>query len=138
LPSWKKVIISGSAAALNSLLVTDGLQVTGSLQVSSSIFQYSNNAAIVSGSTANIASFAVSSYTAGFFDFVVTSGANARAGTVLTVWNGTNVEFTETSTNDIGSTSNLILSASLSGANILLQGTSLSGSWNVKTLTRMI
>ena len=44
----------------------------------------------------------------------------------------------ETSTNDIGTTTNLALSASLSGANVLLQGTSLSGSWNVKTLTRML
>ena len=112
--------------------------VTGSLQISSSIFQYSNNAAITSGSTANIASFPTSSYMAGFFDFVASSGLNARAGTVFTVWNGASLEFTETSTNDIGTTTNLILSASLSGANVLLQGTSLSGSWNVKTLTRMI
>jgi hypothetical protein len=57
---------------------------------------------------------------------------------VFTVWNANNVEFTETSTNDIGSTSNLILSASLSAGAIRLQGTSLSGSWSVKTLTRMI
>jgi hypothetical protein len=112
--------------------------ITGSLQVSSSIFQYSNNTSITSGSTANIASFATSSYMAGFFDFVASSGTNARAGTVFTVWNGANLQFTETSTNDIGSTTNLVLSASLSGANVLLQGTSLSGSWSVKTLTRMI
>jgi hypothetical protein len=112
--------------------------ITGSLQVSQSLFQYSNNAAITSGSTANIASFPTSSYTAGFFDFVATSGTNARAGTVFTVWNANNVEFTETSTNDIGNTSNLILSASLSAGAIRLQGTSLSGSWSVKTLTRMI
>ena len=114
------------------------LHVQGTVMISSSIFQYSNNAAILSGSTANIASFPTSSYMAGFFDFVASSGLNARAGTVFTVWNGTSLEYVETSTNDIGSTTNLILSASLSGANVLLQGTSLSGSWSVKTLTRMI
>ena len=124
--------VSGSAR------ITNNLTVTGSLQISSSIFQYSNNAAIPSGSTANIASFTTSSYMAGFFDFVASSGTSARAGTVFTVWNGTNVEYVETSTNDIGSTTNLLLSASLSGGSIRLQGTSLSGSWNVKTLTRMI
>ena len=112
--------------------------ITGSLIVSQSIFQYSNNAAITSGSTANIASFNTSSYTAGFFDYVATSGTNARAGSVFTVWNGNNVEYTETSTNDIGNTSNLLLSASVSAGAIRLQGTSLSGSWSVKTLTRMI
>lgn len=128
----------GTTTPNAKLDVNGNTVITGSLQISSSIFQYSNNAAIISGSTANIASFPTSSYMAGFFDFVASSGLNARAGTVFTVWNGASLEFTETSTNDIGTTTNLILSASLSGANVLLQGTSLSGSWNVKTLTRMI
>jgi hypothetical protein len=114
------------------------LDVQGTLIVSSSILQYSNNASITSGSTANVASFSTGSYTAGFFDYVATSGTNARAGTVFTVWNANNVEFTETSTNDIGSTSNLILSASLSAGAIRLQATSLTGTWSVKTLARMI
>jgi len=128
----------GTTAPNAKLDVNGNTIITGSLQISSSIFQYSNNAAIISGSTANIASFPTSSYMAGFFDFVASSGLNARAGTVFTVWNGSSLEYVETSTNDIGSTTNLILSASLSGSNVRLQGTSLSGSWNVKTLTRMI
>jgi hypothetical protein len=118
--------------------VTGSLSVSGSVSILSSILQYSNNAAITSGSTANIASFSTSSFTAGFFDYVATSGTNARAGSVFTVWNGNNVEYAETSTNDIGSTNNLVLSASVSAGAIRLQGTSLSGSWSVKTLTRMI
>ena len=124
--------VSGSGRFTNSIIVT------GSLQISASIFQYSNNASITSASIGNIASFPTSSYQAGFFDYVASSGTNARAGTIFTVWNGTSIEYSETATNDIGLTNNLILSASLSGANILLQGRSLSGSWSVKTLTRMI
>jgi hypothetical protein len=118
--------------------VTGSLSVSGSVSILSSILQYSNNTAITSGSTANIASFSTSSFTAGFFDYVATSGTNARAGSVFTVWNGNSVEYAETSTNDIGSTNNLILSASVSAGAIRLQGTSLSGSWSVKTLARMI
>jgi hypothetical protein len=118
--------------------VTGSLSVSGSVSILSSILQYSNNAAITSGSTANVASFNTSSYTAAFFDYVTTSGTNARAGTVFTVWNGTNVEYAETSTNDIGNTFNLVLSASVSAGVIRLQATSLSGSWSVKTLARMI
>jgi len=112
--------------------------ITGSLAVSQSLLQYSNIASVTSGSTSNVASFNTSSYTAAFFDYVTTSGTSARAGTVFTVWNGNNVEYTETSTNDIGNTSNLVLSASLSAGAIRLQATSLSGSWSVKTLARMI
>ena len=118
--------------------VTGSLSVSGSVSILSSILQYSNNTAITSGSTANIASFSTSSFTAGFFDYVATSNGNARAGTVFTVWNGNNVEYAETSTNDIGNTTNLLLSASVSAGAIRLQGTSLSGSWSVKTLARMI
>ena len=138
MPSWKKVIISGSNAALNSLTVSNGITVTGSLAVSQSLLQYSNITAVTSGSTSNVASFNTSSFTAAFFDYVTTSGTNARAGTVFTVWNGNSVEYAETSTNDIGNTFNLVLSASVSAGAIRLQATSLSGSWSVKTLTRMI
>ena len=112
--------------------------ITGSLAVSQSLLQYSNITAVTSGSTSNVASFNTSSYTAAFFDYVTTSGTNARAGSIFTVWNGNSVEYTETSTNDIGSTSNLILSASVTAGAIRLQATSLSGSWSVKTLARMI
>ena len=128
----------GTTTPNAKLDVSGSAIISGSLQISSSILQYSNNAAITSGSTANIASFSTSSFTAGFFDYVATSGTNARAGSVFTVWNGNNVEYAETSTNDIGSTSNLILSASVAAGAIRLQGTSLSGSWSVKTLARMI
>ena len=121
-----------------SAQITGSLGITGSLQISQSIFQYSSNASITAGNTGSISSFATSSYAAGFFDYVATSGTNARAGIVFTVWNGANIEYTETSTNDIGTTSGLILSASLSGANVVLQGQSTSGTWSVKTLTRMI
>lgn len=112
--------------------------ITGSLAVSQSLLQYSNITAVTSGSTSNVASFNTSSYTAAFFDYVATSGTNARAGSVFTVWNGANVEYTETSTNDIGSTTNLLLSASVSAGAVRLQATSLSGSWSVKTLARML
>ena len=134
----KMRITSAGNVGIGTTLPSASLHVQGTVMISQSLFQYSNNAAIVSGSTANIASFPTSSYMAGFFDFVASSGLNARAGTVFTVWNGTSLEYVETSTNDIGVTTNLILSASLSGSNVRLQGTSLSGSWNVKTLTRMI
>jgi hypothetical protein len=112
--------------------------ITGSLAISQSLLQYSATTAITAGAPVNIASFPTSSYRAGFFDYVAFSSTNARAGTVMTVWNGANVEFNETSTNDIGTTSALTLSASLSGANIRLQGVSTSGTWTVETLARLI
>ena len=124
---------NGSLITLNSNVSTNG-----NLIISQSLLQYSNLTSVTSGSTSNVALISTGSYTAAFFDYVATSGTNSRAGTVFTVWNGNNIEFSETSTNDIGNTSNLILSASLISGNIGLQATSLSGSWGVKTLVRMI
>ena len=128
----------GTTSPNAKLDVNGNTIITGSLIVSQSLLQYSNITAVTSGSTSNVASFNTSSYTAAFFDYVTTSGTNARAGSVFTVWNGTSVEYTETSTNDIGSTTNLVLSASVNSGAVRLQATSLSGSWSVKTLARML
>jgi hypothetical protein len=52
MPSWKKVIISGSNAQLNSLKITSGSQTTGSINISGSIFQ-TGSINILSGSIQN-------------------------------------------------------------------------------------
>ena len=139
------LIVSASSIKLKTLLPNNQISAivgyntsSGDLYYTTSSYMPVSNSSIVSGSTSNILSFSTGSYTAGFFDFVATSTTNARAGTVFVVWNGTNLEYTEISTNDIGTTSNLTLFASLSGTNVLFQGTSTLGTWSVKTLTRMI
>lgn len=44
MPSWKKVILSGSDAALNSLDVTTNVTITGSLALSGSLIDYTGTA----------------------------------------------------------------------------------------------
>ena len=73
-----------------------------------------------------------------FFDYVVSNGTNLRAGTVTAVHDGTNVEFTETSTADLGNTTDLVLSVDLNGGNVRLLATAASNNWSVKTVTRLI
>jgi hypothetical protein len=48
------------------------------------------------------------------------------------------VEFTETSTNDLGNTSDVTLSVDISGANMRLLATVTSDDWSVKSLIRAI
>jgi hypothetical protein len=43
MPSWKKVILSGSDASLNSLDVTTDVTITGSLSLSGSLIDYTGN-----------------------------------------------------------------------------------------------
>ena len=139
-PGWDSrfIIEGGGNVGIGTTDPQEKFHVEGTIRISSSSLQNTSNPDIASGTTETIASIATSSYTAGFFDFVATSGSAARAGSVMTVWNGSSLEFAETSTQDINDTSNLKLSASLSGGNVLLQGTSITGSWSVKTLIRTL
>jgi len=88
-----------------------------------------------------VAQVAHATYTAAFFDFVVKKGINVRSGTVYACHNGDStplVEFTETSTNDLGDTSDVTLSVDISGANMRLVATVTSDDWSVKSLIRAI
>ena len=78
------------------------------------------------------------SYTAAFFDFVVKKGTNVRSGTVYACHDGTNVEFTETSTNDLGDTSDVTLSVDKTSTKLRLLATVTSDAWSVKSLIRAI
>ena len=111
--------------------------ITGSLTVLSSLYSAGGNTA-TAATTTTILTVATSSYRAGFFDYTVSSGSNARAGTVMSVWNGSSVEFTDNSTLSIGSTSDVVMSVTLSGANALLRSTTTTSAWTVKATYRLI
>lgn len=78
-------------------------------------------------------------YKAAFFDYIVASGTgNLRAGTIQSVWNDTEIRYTDVSTTDIGDTSDVVLSVAVNGSNIELRATTLSNNWIVKSLVRTI
>ena len=89
--------------------------------------------------TETVASAPISSYSGYFFDYVVSNGGNFRAGTVTAVEYDGNVEFTETSTNDIGDTSDLTLYCDgANGSDMKLRATATSDNWSVKVKMRLI
>lgn len=99
------------------------------------------NTDIDSAAAEVVAQVAHATYTAAFFDFVVKKGTNVRSGTVYACHNGDTtplVEFTETSTNDLGDTSDVTLSVDISGGNMRLLATVTSDDWSVKSLIRAI
>ena len=74
-----------------------------------------------------------------FFDFVIKKGTNVRSGTVYACHDGsTGVEFTETSTQDLGDTSDVTLSVDLGSTTMRLLATTTSDDWSVKSLIRAI
>ena len=88
--------------------------------------------------TTTIANVVHATYTAAFFDFVIKNGTNVRAGVVYACHDGTDVEYTETSTHDLGDTSDVTLAVDISGANMRLRATTTSSTWTIKSLIRAI
>jgi hypothetical protein len=55
-----------------------------------------------------------------------------RLGTVMAVWDGTNVAYTDYSTADYGDTSPTSLSVDINGSNVELLLAITSGTWTIK------
>ena len=68
-----------------------------------------------------------------FLDYVLISGANRRAGSLAVTWyNGTDVEWNDTSTYDIGSTAGIEFSPNYNGTDIDIALVIPSGTWTIK------
>jgi hypothetical protein len=75
------------------------------------------------------------------YDYVLWNASTGayRAGTVVTVWDGTNINYTETSTSDlVASTASITLSTVISGSNVNLVASVSSGTWNIKIGARVL
>lgn len=83
-----------------------------------------------------VATVNASSFPTVFFDYSVKNGTNMRAGTLIAVYNGTSMEWTETSTVDLGNTSGVTLSADVNGGNIRLKAIATTTGWTVKAMIR--
>ena len=114
-----------------------GVAVTGDINIDSALLSNQENTDVDTG-TETVANVAVATYTAAFFDFVIKKTTNVRSGTVYACHDGTNVEFTETSTQDLGDTSDVTLSVDISGGDMRLRATTTSDDWSVKSLIRAI
>jgi hypothetical protein len=83
-------------------------------------------------------SIPTASYDGAFIDYTIKSGSNARAGTIMSTWAGSSIEFTEVDTMDIGSTTAVGLTMLLSGSNAVMTGSSSTGAWTIRTIIRTI
>jgi len=118
---------------------TDQVTLSGGAIISSVLYSSATNTDVDTG-TEIVATVTTGSYDAAFFDYVVKKGANRRTGTVMAVWEpGTsNVEFTDTSTNDLGNTTDVVFTVDLVSATARLKATVVSDDWSVKTAVRAL
>jgi len=130
-------IKSSGKVGIGTASPSEKLEVDGNIKIQSALLSNQNNTDVDTGTEA-IASVVLATYTAAFFDFVIKKGTNVRSGTVYACHDGTNVEFTETSTNDLGDTSDVTLNVVISTIYLQLQATTTSDDWSVKSLIRAI
>jgi hypothetical protein len=135
--SYALQALSSSYATTASYSTTSSY-FNGSILIISQSLTTNQNVGSLSSGTQTISTNSTSSYTSAFYKYTLASGSNARAGQVMAVWNGSNIQYTDVATNDIGNTSNVALTASLSGGNVLLTTTLPSSGWTVKTLVNLL
>jgi len=88
--------------------------------------------------TTNIYSIPTSAYTGAFFDYTVNDGTNLRAGNIMSIWSGSTIQYSETSTTDIGNTSGITFNLTISSGNAILRTSGTTSGWTVKTIIRSI
>lgn len=113
------------------------LHVAGTVMISSSLYINQASSSLNSGSI-NLFTYSTGSYTSTFYNYIITSGSNSRAGQLMTVWNGSEIRYTDTSTTDIGDTSLISFTASLSSSNVIISSTFPTAGWSVKTLINLL
>ena len=136
-------LLFGAAAGnvgIGTNIPGEKLHVNGNALITAALLSNQENTDVDTG-TETVASVAIATYTAAFFDFVIKKGLNVRSGTVYACHDGDTtplVQFTETSTQDLGDTSDVTLSVDISGTVMRLQATTTSDDWSIKSLIRAI
>jgi len=98
--------------------------------------------AVISSTTAatthSLCTLSTSSYDGGFFEYTAHSASNARAGNIMSTWNGSNIVYAETTTMDIGDTSDLTTEVIISGSTARLIAYGANASYKIKTIIKAI
>jgi hypothetical protein len=98
--------------------------------------------AVVSSTNANeshsLCTLSTSSYAGAFFEYTAHSASNARAGNIMSTWNGSNIVYAETTTTDIGDTSDLTTEVIISGSTARLVAYGANAGYKIKTIIKAI
>jgi hypothetical protein len=135
--------LSGSLFSVNDIsglpvieAFSDNTVLLGSYQAPALLTTYKT--VLTASGNFTLSSLPTASYDGAFYDYTARSGSNARAGSMMAIWSGSSVNFTETTTTDFGSTTGLNLGVFVIGGNMVLTGSASTTAWTIKTIIRSI
>jgi hypothetical protein len=135
--------LSGSLFAVNNISGLPILEVFSDDRIIQGDYTAPMLTTTVKNTVSSVGAFTVyelptSSYDGAFFEYVAKSGSDARAGQIMSLWSGSQVNFTETTTTDFGNTSGLSFIVTVTGSNFALTGSVTTANWTIKTIVRSI
>lgn len=99
---------------------------------------YTTTKTSLSSGTNSIYAIPISAYTGAFVDYTVLQSGGARAGSMMMIWSGVTANFTDTVTNDIGTTTPVSMSANVVGNYAVLLCSASTTGFVLKTIIRSI
>jgi hypothetical protein len=127
---------TGSLSVLSAISASN-VYVSGAVELG---YSYTSTFEIPSSNINQntIISIPTGSYTGAFYNYIVTKGTAARAGQMMSVWNGGNLSFTETLTTDLGDTTAVTFTSTLTGGNIELVANTSNTGWKIRVIQQLI
>lgn len=116
------------------------LDITGSLIIGEigNQTEYTYGIVTCTQGTSSIIEWPTASYNSAFFNYSVLSGSNMRAGQLISVWNDSTASFTETTTMDLGDTTDVGVLVDVGSGNVKFLATIADGQWLVKSSVNLI
>jgi hypothetical protein len=124
----EKIQVNGSVKVTNDIILGNSKITNSTTSPTSGIQTISTQ---VTSSNGTI-------YNSAFYNYSITSGSNARAGQIISIWNGSQIQYTDVSTLDIGDTTSVAFTSSLSGPNIVLNTVLPSNGWTIKVTSNLL
>jgi hypothetical protein len=118
-----------------SAVITGSLVVTGSFDLG--IAEFNSTSSATTAGTTIVSSYATASANSAFYNYYISSGSNARAGQIMSVWSGSTINYTEVTTNDIGNTNTASFAVTLATGNVRLSFTA-PGVWTVRSIVNLL
>jgi hypothetical protein len=108
--------------------------VASTLIIDQTLTDYATVASTIVGAN-NLFTQVTGSYRSAFGKYTLFKGTNARSGEFISVLNDTNVRYSDSSTTDIGDTTDIVFSSSVVGNDLQINATAGSSGWTIRMLT---